>query len=262
MNKFSIVFILCTIGLGGDKLYAQSLTRYHHNTFWGRIVLSDKISDKLKWELYLQDRTQNDESHAANIFKHHQLTSYWLWLHYQATKDLRVSVTPFCYFNTIQLFPQPPEVGNRGIKEYRWAVQAEQTQKLKNFSFANRYGVEYRLRDLERPGVYIPNYRVRYRVKFERPLKSTPVTLIVYDEIFLEFGRAVRNSSAVFNQNRLYAGASYEIVKNVKFSLAYMYILQERPTGKAIDSINALWAILTFDNLFSQFKKDINNNDK
>jgi hypothetical protein len=237
--------------------YSQSITTYHHNTFWGRIVLSDKITNKLKWELYLQKRTQNDESDKLNIFKHHQLTSYWLWLHYQVSKDLRISVTPFCYFDTKLLFPQPPETGNRGIKEFRWAVQLEQTQKLKYFSFANRYSIEYRIRDLEKEGVYIPNYRMRYRARLERPLKKEghAVSVVAYDEIFLEFGKAVRNSPAVFNQNRLYGGFTYEITRNIKFNIGYMYLVQERPTGKAIDHANVLWAILTFDNLFSQFRE-------
>ena len=253
-RKITLTFLSVLIFSLG---YSQSLTKYHHNLFWGRIVLSDKISDKLKWEVYLQTRTQNDEEDKQNIFKHHQLTSYWLWLHYQVTKDLRVSVTPFCYFNTISLFPQPPELGNRGVKEFRWAVQMEHTQKLKYFSYANRYSLEYRIRDLETEGVFVPNFRARYRARLEKPLKNDkhPISLIVYDEIFLEFGEAVKSWPAKFNQNRLYAGFSYEIMKNVKFNLGYMYLIQERPNGKAIDVSNVLWAILTFDNLFSQFAK-------
>ena len=39
---------------------AQKLPTYHHNNFWGRIVLADKLTDKLKREVYLQKRTQND----------------------------------------------------------------------------------------------------------------------------------------------------------------------------------------------------------
>jgi hypothetical protein len=241
----------------GGFCYSQSLVNYHHNNFWGRIVLSDKITDKIKWELYLQARTQNDPDDKLNMFKHHQLTSYWLWLHYQASKDLRISVTPFCYFNTISLYPQPADLGNRGIKELRWAVQLEQTQKLKYFNFANRYGLEYRYRDLVTEDVFVTNYRIRYRARMEKPIKKEgrALSLIVYDEIFLEFGKAVRSSPAIFNQNRLYAGFNYEIMKNVKFNLGYMYLVQERPTGKALDKANVLWGILTFDNLFSQFRK-------
>src|SRR5204862_30876 len=127
-RAFYTIGVILVIGLGIPG-YGQTIPRYHHNLFWGRVTLSDRITDRLKWEIYLQYRTQNDEDNNLNIFKHHQLTSYWLWLHFQATKELRISVTPFCYFYTRQLFPQPPESGNRGVKELRWAVQAEHTQK-------------------------------------------------------------------------------------------------------------------------------------
>jgi hypothetical protein len=249
-----IILLICFVRVTG---HAQTIPRYHHNLFWGRVSLSDRITDRLKWEVYLQYRTQNDEEQPLNIFKHHQLTSYWLWLHYQATKDLRISVTPFCYFYTRQLFPQSAATGNRGVKELRWAVQAEYTQKLRRVNFSHRYSVEYRLRDLETEGVYVSNYRIRYRARFEKALtaKKHPVSLILYDEVFLEFGKALQSSPAVFNQNRLYAGFSYEIVKNIKFNLGYMYLVQERPTGAAFDNSNVLWAVLTFDNVISQFRK-------
>lgn len=234
---------------------AQSLTHYYHNSFWGRIVLSDKISNKFGWEVYLQERTQNDPAEKLSIFKYHQVTSYWLWIHYQVNKDLRVSVTPFCYFNTIAYFPQPAEIGNRGVNEYRWAVQLEHTQRFKPFQFANRYSIELRYRDITQPDDFVPNYRIRYRAKLEKPLKGLkhPVSLILFDEVMFEFGKAVESSPAIFNQNRVYAGVSYEAMKNVKFSLGYMYLTQERLTGTAIDTSNVLWATATFENIFSQF---------
>jgi hypothetical protein len=240
-----------------NALSQAQIARYHHNTFWGRIVLADKISPKLKWELFLQERTQNDPSHNLDIFRHHQLRSYWLWFHYQLSKDLKISFSPFCYFNTISLYPQSTDIGNRGVKEFRWAASAEQTQKLKYFQFANRYGIEYRYRDLFQEGVFISNYRIRYRAKLEKPLKKEgkQFNLILYDEIFFEFGKALRGSPAVFNQNRFYAGFSYEIIKNVKLNLGYMYVVQERSSGKAFDNSNVIWGILTFDNLFTQFFK-------
>ena len=211
----------------------------------------------MKWEVYLQKRTQNDDEGRTNIFKHHQTSSYWLWLHYQTGENTVVSVTPFCYFNTIGLFPQAADVGNRGIKEFRWAVQIEHTENLKNFKFANRYSIEYRYRDVVVADEFVPNYRIRYRAKLERPLitKNHPLSIVVFDEIFLEFGKAVENSPAVFNQNRFYLGFNYTLTKNVKLNLGYMYLVQERGTGKAIDIGNAIWSTLIFENVFSQFKK-------
>jgi hypothetical protein len=249
-KKIPFLFLFVALGFP-----AFPQTNYWHNTFWGRIILSDKITDKLRWEVYLQERTQNDNTAKLNIFKHHQLSSYWLWLHYQASKDLRVSVTPFCYFNTILLYPQSEAIGNRGIREYRWALQLEHTQKLRYFTYANRYIVEYRYRDYQKAGVFVPNYRFRYRARIEKPLKreGKQFNLILYDEVMLEFGRGIYESPAIFNQNRLYAGFSYELVKNIKFNLGYMYVVQERPSGAAYDHANVLWGILTFDNIFSQF---------
>jgi hypothetical protein len=211
----------------------------------------------MKWEVYLQKRTQNDEESSTNIFKHHQTSNYWLWLHYQTGENTVVSITPFCYFNTIGLFPQAADVGDRGIKEFRWAAQIEHTENLKNFKFANRYSVEYRYRDVFVADEFVPNYRIRYRAKLEKPIltKTHPLSIVVFDEIFLEFGKAVENSPAVFNQNRLYAGFYYGLMKNVKFNLGYMYLVQERGTGKAIDISNVIWSTLIFENLFSQFTK-------
>lgn len=37
--------------------YCMGQSTRHHGVFWGRMVLTDKITDKLKWELYLQKRT-------------------------------------------------------------------------------------------------------------------------------------------------------------------------------------------------------------
>ena len=225
--------------------------------FWGRITLGDKITEKLKWEVYLQTRTQNDPSNKQNPFAHHQVTNYWLWLHYQLTKELRVSITPFCYFNTIAFYPQPASVADRGINEYRWAIQAEHTLWGKHLIYSNRYSLEYRLRDITEANTFTPNYRVRYRARLEYPFKksSHAFSLILYDEIFLEFGEAVKQSAAVFNHNRIYMGFSYELVRNVKFSLGYMNYFQERPSGNEFDNVDALWAILIFDNVFSQFKR-------
>ena len=66
---------------------------------------------------------------------------------------------------------------------------------------------------------------------------------------------AVKPSPVVFSQNRLYAGVSYEVMKNVKFTVAYMNVYLARSSGNEFDNASVLWAILAFDNVFSQFKR-------
>ncbi len=239
----------------GFGAFAQAT--YDHGMFWGRLTLGDRITEKLKWEVYLQSRYQNDPAEKKNIFAHHQTTNYWLWLHYQMTKELRVSVTPFCYFSAVALYPQPASLRDRAVNEYRWSIQAEHSLKGKHLIFANRYALEYRLRDLSQENVYTNNYRVRYRARLEYPLKKmgNAMSLILFDEVFFEFGEAVKPSPVVFSQNRLYAGVSYEVMKNVKFTVAYMNVYLARSSGNEFDNASVLWAILAFDNVFSQFKR-------
>lgn len=148
-----------------------------------------------------------------------------------------------------------------GIKEFRFTARLEQTQKLRYFNFSNRYTLEYRRRDILHNHVYQPNWRVRYQVKLEKPVmgilsKAKPVSFFLADEALIQFGKAVRMNSNVFDQNRLSAGFSYEVVKNIRTSISYLNILQQRNSGKDFDDAHALWIILQFDSLFSQFKRE------
>lgn len=95
--------------------------------------------------------------------------------------------------------------------------------------------------------------------RFEKTVQASwmakPITFIVNDEVMLQAGKAVENYAGPFDQNRIYAGFNYEVLKNVKLNLGYLYTIQQRPSGTEFDYINTLWAIVTFDNLFSQFSK-------
>jgi hypothetical protein len=245
-----------------SSLFSQAPLHYHHNTFWGRVGLADKFSDKWKWELYYQNRTQNDPAaERANAFRYHQLTSYTAVLHYQAMKSLRISFTPLCYFNTIGLLPQSADNGNRGVSEFRWMLMVEHSTSLGKFTLGHRYTGEYRYRDLLVANEYVTNYRLRYRGRIEHELANWkhPLTLLLYDELFVEFGGAVKNSPALFNQNRVFAGFTYEIVNHVKLNIGYIYLVQERPSGKAFDYSNVLSTALTIEGLLSPKKKSKDN---
>lgn len=237
--------------------YAQIKT-YHHNVAWGRLVLSDSIvSKKWKWEIYLQQRTQDNGNGGANLFNERQFTSYWFWLNYQATKSLKVSVSPLGYFDTKVLIVKPSDAETPGVREFRWSFRLEQESKYRYFNVCNRYTLEYRLRDLKNNEVYETNWRIRYMLRFEKPIKLGRKTLVLIanDELMVQFGQAVKNNPNVFDQNRIYFGFGYELIRNVKLNLGYLYTIQQRPSGIEFDKINTIWGILTFDNVFTQFLK-------
>ena len=253
--RLSIIVILF-LCLAWSSTQAQN--RNTHNLFWFRLNLSDTITEKLKWEVYVQRRTQNGSDDKANVFKAPQFESYWVWLHYSLHKNVKVSLSPFGYFESYILNVKPSDEEALPIKEFRFSARLDHETKGRYFNYLNRYNLEYRWRDLLNNNNYQPNWRVRYMARLEKPIKgifSKPVTFVLYDEIFLQFGKAVRNNPNVFDQNRLYGGFNYEIFKNVKTSVGYIYGFQERNSGKDFDHINTFWVVLNFDNLFSQFAK-------
>ncbi|MDF2190586.1 DUF2490 domain-containing protein [Paraflavitalea sp. CAU 1676] len=233
-------------------------TTHHHGVFWGRLVLADRINDRLKWEIYLQKRTQNIPGEKG-LFGAPHFSSAWLWFNYAATKNLKVSVSPFGYFDSYIFLTNPADADIPGVKEFRWVVRLEHEQKLKWFNVSNRYSLEYRRRDLQHNNVYQPNWRIRYMLKLEKPVygilsHDKPVSFYAGDEVFIQFGKAVRNFPNVFDQNRISAGFSLDVWKHTKISVSYLNILQQRISGKDFDDAHALWMVLTLDQLFSRFK--------
>lgn len=236
----------------------QAQATYHHGAFWGRIVFADTINSKLRWELWLQQRTQ--DAGTENLFKAPLLHNIWPWLNYKFSKSTRISLSPVSYFNTRTFYPSVNAIKDDGVKEYRVSVRVENEQKLKPFNYANRLGLEYRMRDIKYNGNYLPNWRARYMLKFEKPLpnilsKHKPLSVFVSNEVLIQFGDAVKDRSSMFDQNRINFGVAYEVVKNVKVNVSYLKVLQARAAPKEYDDTNALWMMVTFDNLFSQFKK-------
>lgn len=249
----TVTFFLLTFNRG----FAQRI--YHHNISWGRLTLTDTITSKLRWELYIQHRRQNGPDNELDVFKVPQFTSYWAWLNYTLTPTTRLGVSPFGYFKSWLLIAQPSDLDKDGVRELRWSIRLDQEQKLAWFNLINRYGLEYRWRDLSQTNVFVPNWRARYMLRLEKPMKiawlKRPITLVVNDELFVQFGRAVRGNPNVFDQNRFYAGFNVGLSRSIKASLGYMYGIQQRISGKEFDRSNFLWGVLTIDNALSRFKK-------
>jgi len=248
---FFAILILAPVSMLAQRAY------HTHNVFWGRIVLADNITPKLSTELWIQKRTQDTES-GTSIFEAPQYDSYWLWFNYRFTPHLKIALSPFGYFKNYVLYVQPGDLDRPAIKEFRYTFRLEHEQKGKFLNYSNRYSVEYRTRDWTNTGHYEPNWRIRYMARLEKPiraewLKNKSLSIIAYDELMVQFGKAVSQSPSIFDQNRIYAGFSYSLVKNIKVAPGYLFVIQQRPAGDVVDFVNTFWVVLTFDNLVSQF---------
>ncbi|HEY5745496.1 MAG TPA: DUF2490 domain-containing protein [Chryseolinea sp.] len=249
-------WLILALALTSLNALAQT-KKYHHNVFWGRVILADNITKRLRTELWIQKRTQDTEP-GSNMFDADQFDSYWLWFTYSVNKNLKVSLSPFGYFESYVLYTNPSDLERSPVKEFRYTLRIENEQKFKFINYSNRYSFEYRTRDLSNTGNYEPNWRFRYMARFEKPIKGDwlndkAFSVIAYDEIMLQFGKAVKDNPNVFDQNRIYLGVSYQLFDNIKIAPGYLFTIQQRPSGKEFDYINTFWVVLTFDNVVSQF---------
>jgi hypothetical protein len=244
-------------GLTTSLSHAQ--THYHHNVFWGRLTLTDTISGKIRWEVHLQNRRQNISSGSLDVFKAPQFVGYVPWLIYSPNASFRIGISPLGYFKNWILIANPSELERKPVTELRFTLRLDQEQRFQRLIYTNRYTLERRWRDFADNNVFQPNWRARYQVRLEMPLKigwlPGPFSLIASDEISIQFGKAVRKNPNVFDQNRLYAGFNYSLTDNIRISMGYMYQIQQRSSGKEFDHANILFCVLTLDNLFSQFRK-------
>ncbi|MFN8354399.1 MAG: DUF2490 domain-containing protein [Spirosomataceae bacterium] len=252
MIRVGIIFLIFV------SCCAKAQTNYHHNIVWGRLVLTDTINKKLRYELFLQHRRQNTQQTDFDVFEANQFTSYWLWLHYTLSPSVKLSVSPIGYFKSWILITQPTDLEKEEVPEWRTSARVDYETRGKFLNVMNRYGLEYRQRDLLNNGVFQPNWRVRYMIRFEKPIKAPwlkkNLSVVLNDEIFIQFGKAVRGNPNIFDQNRLYGGFNYGFSKHLKGSLGYIWGIQQRISGKEIDYSNMIWGILTVDNLSALFK--------
>jgi len=233
---------------------------FNHNLFWFRLVFADKFNERWRWETYLQSRTQNGMKSKANMFEANHMQNLWIWFSYKATDHLKVNISPVGIFRSSMYIASSTEQDQEPVNEYRISLRLDQESKYSRFTYSTRVGVESRWREIYRDDQYHQNFRFRYVARVDVPLfkksdGTSRFTFTVYNETMLQAGPAVRNFPNVFDQNRVYTGGATNVSPNIKFNLGYIFMIQQRLNGKDFDKGHTIWAILTFDNLFSGFRK-------
>jgi len=241
-------------------LAAISQQHYTHQLSWLRLTVSDTISSKLEWQLSIQRRSQNNHSTDPNIFHSFQFEGYSLSFEYSVSEKFGIAVMPLGFYRSHTLNIVPTDWERPSTKEWRSNIQLSYETNARYFTLLNRLSMDYRRRDFAGSDHYLNNWRLRYMLRFEKDVLGIfsdvkPVTFTIFDEVFFQSGEAVKNNKYLFDQNRLFGGASYEIFRNTTLTLGYAYGFQIRPSGDQCDYINSYYAALTFDNLFSQFSK-------
>jgi hypothetical protein len=139
----------------------------------------------------------------------------------------------------------PPEefvTNPRPVNEHRTYQQLDLSQPAVPVHVDHRYRLEQRwIRRLPTPTTgagWTYTNRARYLVRgFVAPGGGAPsdgeAYFVAYDEVFVNFGKNVRNN--VFDQNRAFAGVGYRWSRAVSTEIGYMNQLIVRASGTEVE---------------------------
>jgi hypothetical protein len=224
--------ILIVILIIASKTVAQE-----HTNSWFRTTLSVPVTEKIKTDLELQHRRQNDFE-SDNLFDKNLMYTFRTWVYYKQNKDVVYALSPFAYFSNYKIIQNESDAVSKPSNEYRFCASVELQHELADkFYIVDRTALEYRVFE----GTIENVVRLRNRLAFRYDLNSNFNTTIG-DEIFINASGT--DSQHIFDHDRLFANFSYKLNPSFKFDLGYIYI--SRLTKSSIDLIDESNIYLNF----------------
>lgn len=282
ITKISIYFILMFLPFIGETQTTNPRDYVNNKMFWTETIINGKIKNKWRYQLDYQYRRQAysedfaDKNHM-NPFQNNFQQVIRPWIHYQASPNVRLSLSPLGWWGTWN--PSTSATGAHTYQpEFRICPQVTLIQKIGRIEFSQRYRMEYRIigtkvsySDGDKAGAFTDGYtfpdanrklRFRYFVRAIIPLthkemSANTLYTNIFNEVFISGGKNVGNSN-LLDQNRTFAGLGYRFKKPVRIELGCL--LQEafrfnNAKKNNVEQNGILQVFLIFDSLKELFKK-------
>jgi len=218
-----------------------------HNNTWFRVTVNNSISKQIKLDTELQHRRQNGFDNR-NFLDERLLWSGRLWLHYQQSELLKLSLSPIAYFSNYKIIEKPIDEDAKPNQELRFSMALEWKFPVKNrFSFLTRPAFEFR--DFISNNAQV--LRVRNRIGLQVSC-SDKLKLTVYDDLF--FNLASSSSFKAFDQNRMGLSLEYPISPQFKVDFSYMFLMRSVSSDDEFIKENNLMLNLSFHPTFRKEK--------
>jgi hypothetical protein len=222
--KTNTIILLVIVILIAPKTIAQK-----HINSWLRTTLSIPITEKIKTDLELQHRRQNDFE-SNNLFDKNLMYTFRTWIYYKQNKDVVYTVSPFAYFSNYKIIQEESDAVAKATNEYRFTASIElQYQLATKFYVVDRTAIEYRVFE----GSIENTTRLRNRLAFRYDYNSK-YYVAIGDEILIN--TTGTDAQHIFDHNRAFTNFSYKPNSAVKFDIGYIYI--SRLTKSNIDLID------------------------
>ncbi len=210
--KIVTIILLSIVIFFTSKTFAQK-----HINSWFRTTLSVSVSEKLKTDIEIQHRRQNDFE-SENLLDKNLMYSFRTWIYYKQNKDVIYGLSPFAYFSNYKIIQKESDAIAASANEYRFTASVELQHNLTDkFFIVDKTALEYRVFE----GAIENLIRLRNRLTFRYDFTSKFNTSIG-DEIFIN---ALGNDTQhIFDHNRLFTNFSFKPKPSLKFDLGYIHI--------------------------------------
>lgn len=205
---------------------APALHARDHSNVWLRTTLSVPVLTKVKVDIEWQHRRQNAFMNS-NMFDKKLMFTYRNWIHYQYSKNVKFSVSPFAYFSNYKIIQKQFDEQIAPNSEFRLSGAVEiQKALFQKLFIINRTAIEYRFLES------IPNItRLRTRLGLDYFIEQN-LKLGIYNELLLNVtGTGIEH---FFDHNRTGVDLEYKISGSLKFDVGYMHITRLPVTNSGI----------------------------
>jgi hypothetical protein len=210
--KINTIILVVIVTLFAPKTLAQE-----HINSWFRTTLSIPITEKIKTDIELQHRRQNDYEND-NLFDKNLMYTFRTWLYYKQNKDVVYAISPFAYFSNYKIIQKESDAVAKPTNEYRFTASIELQYLLATkFYIVDRTAIEYRVFE----GSIINTIRLRNRLAFRYDFNSK-YNVAIGDEILVN--TTGTDAQHMFDHNRAFTNLSYKPNSAVKFDIGYIYI--------------------------------------
>lgn len=230
--KINTIILVVIVTFFAPKILAQE-----HINSWFRTTLSIPITEKIKTDIELQHRRQNDFEND-NLFDKNLMYTFRTWLYYKQNKDVVYAISPFAYFSNYKIIQKETDAVAKPTNEYRFTASIELQHLLATkFYIVDRTAIEYRVFE----GSIENTTRLRNRLAFRYDFNSK-YNVAIGDEILVNTSGT--DAQHIFDHNRAFTNFSYKPNSAVKFDIGYIYI--SRLTKNTIELIDESNIYLNF----------------
>ncbi|HEX6193859.1 MAG TPA: DUF2490 domain-containing protein [Chitinophagaceae bacterium] len=226
------------------QLFAQDKQTTSVQQVWLGYFNQARFSNKWGAWLDLQLRTKED------FFTNFSQGIARIGLTYYVRDDVKATLG-YAYINHFpaENHPDVSQPEHRAWQQVQWHNRYKRIRLMQWFRLEERW--RRKIDNGELADGYLFNYRIRYNFFSQfalgkQPFKRGSVSFVLNDEVHVNFGKEIVYN--YFDQNRFFAGFSYQVNDHDNLQVGYMNVFQQLAAGNRYRSIHAA-RVFFFHNL-------------